>query len=165
MTERPDGTGPTADGVPDGIRAAPIVPRSGAVAGPAGSGEEILVVDDDQPVRAVLARLLRSKGYSVLQAGNAHEAMGQLERQQPAAVITDIVMPGESGIELRRSIARRWPAMPVVLISGYSAEAPAEFAARTPLTWFVQKPFRAEQLLALLAEALAVTAASAHRDE
>jgi DNA-binding NtrC family response regulator len=164
MTERPDG--PIAGGgLPDGIRPAPIVSRPGTPAGPEGTGEEILVVDDDQPVRAVLARLLRSKGYQVVQAANAHEAMSVLERQGPAAVITDIVMPGESGIELRRSIARRWPAMPVVLISGYSAEAPAEFASRTPLTWFVQKPFRAEQLLALLAEALAATAVSAHRDE
>lgn len=164
MTERPVGPGTGGGGLPDGIRPAPVVPRVGTPPGPEGSGEEILVVDDDQPVRAVLARLLRSKGYHVLQAANAHEAMGILERQSPAAVITDIVMPGESGIELRRSIARRWPALPVVLISGYSAEAPAEFAARTPLTWFVQKPFRAEQLLALLAEALLATTVSADRD-
>jgi DNA-binding NtrC family response regulator len=69
-------------------------------------------------------------------------------------VITDIVMPGESGIELRRTLAKRWPELPVILISGYSADGPAEFAARTPHTAFVQKPFAADQLLALVTNTL-----------
>jgi DNA-binding NtrC family response regulator len=115
----------------------------------------ILVVDDDDSVRVVLARLLRTQGYTVQQAADAREARRILESETPDLVISDIVMPGESGIELRRAIARRWPAVPVILISGYSAEGPAEFAARTTQTWFVQKPFAAEQLLELVQECLA----------
>ncbi|MCL4240746.1 MAG: response regulator, partial [Dehalococcoidia bacterium] len=69
-------------------------------------------------------------------------------------VISDIVMPGESGIELRRAILDRWPGLPVILISGYSAEGPAEFAARTPGTIFVQKPFAADHFLALVDQTL-----------
>ena len=110
----------------------------------------ILVVDDDDPVRVMLARLLRTQGYSVLQAANAREARAVLEQHELRLVISDIVMPGESGIELRREISRRWPELPVILISGYSAEGPAEFAARTPNTLFVQKPFAADQLLGLV---------------
>lgn len=110
----------------------------------------ILVVDDDDPVRAMLARLLRTQGYEVLQGANAGDARAIIESQSPALVISDIVMPGESGIELRRDIASRWPTIPVILISGYSADGPAEFAARTPGTLFVQKPFAAEQLLELV---------------
>jgi DNA-binding NtrC family response regulator len=64
-------------------------------------------------------------------------------------------MPGESGIELRRAIATMYPGLPVILISGYSAEGPAEFAARTPDTVFVQKPFAADQLLDLVDETFA----------
>lgn len=111
---------------------------------------KILVVDDDDPVRVMLARLLRTQGYSVLQATNAGEARAVIEQHELGLVISDIVMPGQSGIELRREITRRWPELPVILISGYSAEGPAEFAARTPNTLFVQKPFAADQLLGLV---------------
>lgn len=114
----------------------------------------ILVVDDDDPVRVMLARLLRTQGYSVTQAENAETALEALDLLRPDLVISDIVMPGESGIELRRTIADRWPELPVILISGYSAEGPAEFAARTPNTVFVQKPFAADQFLALVEETL-----------
>lgn len=114
----------------------------------------VLVVDDDDPVRVMLARLLRTQGYSVLQAASADQARHALDQERPDLVISDIVMPGESGIELRRDIARRWPELPVILISGYSAEGPAEFAARTPNTTFVQKPFAADQFLALVEQTL-----------
>ena len=114
----------------------------------------ILVVEDDDPVRAMLARLLRNQGYKVLQGTNAGDARTILETQSPDLVISDIVMPGESGIELRRDIASRWPGLPVILMSGYSADAPAEFAERTPDTLFVQKPFAADQLLGLVSQLL-----------
>ncbi|MFN0148665.1 MAG: response regulator [Dehalococcoidia bacterium] len=117
----------------------------------------ILVVDDDEAVRTMLARLLRTQGYTVVQASSASDALSYVEIQQPDLVISDIVMPGESGIELRRTLARSWPALPVILMSGYSAEGPAEFAARTPLTAFVQKPFAADGLLALVRETLALS--------
>lgn len=125
---------------------------------PAGS-PSILVVDDDDPVRVMLARLLRTQGYAVSQAANAESARESLDAQRPDLVITDIVMPGESGIELRRTIAGRWPDLPVILISGYSAEGPAEFAARTPNTTFVQKPFAADHFLTLVEQTLAGAAA------
>ena len=102
----------------------------------------------------MLARLLRTQGYSVLQAANASQARTVLTEESPSLVISDIVMPGESGIELRRTIADQWPELPVILISGYSAEGPAEFAARTPNTSFVQKPFAADQLLSLVEQTL-----------
>ncbi|MEJ5220543.1 MAG: response regulator [Tepidiforma sp.] len=110
----------------------------------------ILVVDDDDPVRVMLARLLRTHGYTVLQAAHANEARAILAEQPVDLVVSDIVMPGESGIELRRSMLEQFPELPFILISGYSAEGPAEFAARTPHTVFVQKPFAAEQFLALV---------------
>ncbi len=115
----------------------------------------ILVVDDDDPVRVMIARLLRNQGYTVLQATRAAEARTVFETQRPDVVISDIVMPGESGIELRRAIATQHPGLPFILISGFSAEGPAEFAARTPATWFVQKPFDVEDFLALVEEVMA----------
>lgn len=115
----------------------------------------ILVVDDDDPVRVMLARLLRTHGYAVLQAAHANDARAILETQPVDLVVSDIVMPGESGIDLRREMLERFPELPFLLISGYSAEGPAEFAARAPRTVFVQKPFAAEQFLTLVEAMLA----------
>jgi len=114
----------------------------------------ILVVDDDAPVRVMLARLLRIQGHEVLQAENAAAAYAILETRVPDLIITDIVMPGESGIDLRRNVLDRWPGLPVILVSGYSSDGPAEFAAHSPRTVFVQKPFAADQFLALVEQTL-----------
>ena len=103
---------------------------------------------------AMLARLLRAQGYTVVQATSCHGRAQSARKQRPDLLISDIVMPGESGIDLRRHVANRWPGLPVILVSGYSSEGPAEFASRTPDTRFVQKPFAAEQLLALIDETL-----------
>ena len=140
-------------GVQDGTRAAGGQPGR-------GMAPTILVVDDDDPVRVMLARLLRTQGYIVIQSAHASEARVQLDSRPIDLVITDIVMPGESGIELRRTLLERWPDLPVILISGYSAEGPAEFAARTPNTRFVQKPFAADQFLSLVEQTLTGSAAS-----
>jgi two-component system cell cycle sensor histidine kinase/response regulator CckA len=141
-------------GIQNGTRAA------GAGEPGHGMAATILVVDDDDPVRVMLARLLRTQGYAVVQAAHATEARVQLDARPLDLVISDIVMPGESGIELRRTILERWPDLPVILISGYSAEGPAEFAARTPNTLFVQKPFAADQFLSLVEQALTGSPAS-----
>ena len=141
-------------GTPDLVRA---TGGAGSAAEESALAATILVVDDDDPVRVMLARLLRTQGYTVLQAAHANEARALLDTRKPDLVISDIVMPGESGIELRRSILERWPEIPVILISGYSAEGPAEFAARTLNTLFVQKPFAADQFLALVEQTLAPT--------
>lgn len=110
----------------------------------------VLIVDDDQSVRVMLGRLLRNRGYTVLLAADAREATNLLGESTPSLVVSDIVMPGESGIDLRRATLERFPALPFILISGYSADGPAEFVARTPLTTFVQKPFSVDQFLDLV---------------
>ena len=110
----------------------------------------ILVVDDDEPVRVMLARLLTTAGYQVHACANAAEARAWLESNEPDLLVTDIVMPGDSGIELRRFVSQRYPHVPAILISGYSAEEPAEFAARQPDTVFIPKPFTADELLELV---------------
>lgn len=122
----------------------------------AGARHSILIVDDDETVRVMLVRLLRTQGYHVEQANDAQRAWEQIGREAPDLVISDIAMPGDSGIDLRRVLLVHWPDLPVILISGYSAEGPAEFAARTPNTTFVQKPFAADHLLALIERTIAL---------
>ena len=114
----------------------------------------ILVVDDDAPIRFMLTRLLTSEGYEVVAAGAAADAEAALEGSTFDLVISDVVMPGGSGIELRVAIAARQPGVPVILISGFSADGPARFAAEAERTAFLQKPFAASRMLELVAEML-----------
>ncbi len=115
----------------------------------------ILVVDDDDAVRTMLARLLQAQGHQVVQASNVERALQALDAGPIDLIVSDVVMPGRSGIEFRREVARRKPGLPVILVSGYSPEAPAEFASRAPDTLFVPKPFAVEDLLALVRDSLA----------
>ena len=78
---------------------------------------KILVVDDDAGIRASLSVLLQSWGYESLQASNATEAMSLVERQDPDIVITDLVMPETSGLDLLRTVKTGDPHRPVLLIT------------------------------------------------
>ena len=110
----------------------------------------ILVVDDDDSVRTMLARLLRTAGHEVVLAKSVAAAREMLVTQVVELIVSDIVMPGASGIDLRRWLAEHHPSVPVILTSGYSPDGPAEFAAKIPGTWFLQKPFGADELLGLV---------------
>ncbi len=116
---------------------------------PTGGNETILLVEDETQVRAALARILRERGYSVLEASNGVEALGL----PPAAIgsadllMTDLMMPGMGGIELAAAVKSRRPALPILYISGYSEQL---VAARENLgadSLFVQKPVDSSAML------------------
>ena len=73
-----------------------------------------MIVDDDPGIRSSLAVLLQNWGFEPLQAGNASEAMDMAEKQQPDIVITDVVMPEISGLELLRTLKAGDPHRPVL---------------------------------------------------
>lgn len=114
----------------------------------------ILVIDDDRPVRVMLGRLLEPYGFRVSLAGSAAAARGLLDTDAPDLVVTDVVMPGESGIELRRYLAEYRPGLTVILMSGFSSEEPARVADEVPNTYFLQKPFPPAALIDLVLGAL-----------
>jgi DNA-binding NtrC family response regulator len=123
----------------------------------------LLVVEDDRSVRTLLGRALAGDGVEVSEAPNAAEAERLVAESCPDLVVADVVMPGRSGIELRRELMNLYPKLPVVLISGYSPEQVAEFAARTPATSFLPKPFSIAALQQTVNEALEARARSADR--
>ncbi|HLP06887.1 MAG TPA: response regulator [Opitutaceae bacterium] len=108
----------------------------------------ILVVDDEDTVRSVLARMLRSFGYEAVVAANGQEAVQLFHsgRDDFRAVLLDLTMPELDGAETFREIHRMRPELPVVLMSGYSEQdAVAKFGA-AGLAGFLQKPFQPETL-------------------
>ena len=104
----------------------------------------ILVVDDEEEVREILAETLEDFGYAVLTAASGEEALPVLAGNGGVAmVITDVRMPGMSGLELADEIRRRWPKVKVVLISGY-------FLPQGEPQRFLKKPFHLKDLTSMV---------------
>ncbi len=103
----------------------------------------ILVVDDEGPVRNLVASILKQHGYAVTEASGGAEALRILDRNQdaPALLLTDIRMPEMDGIELARLAARTRPGINIMYMTGFSAQRPAPGSA------VLMKPFTAKCLL------------------
>src|SRR5262249_12934156 len=122
---------------------------------PAGAPAQVLVVDDDPDVRSITSEYLRDRGHVVREAEEGEGALALIERNSFAAVVSDIMMPGRiDGLELALICRQRWPKLPVVLVSGFSAAArDAEGEGLTVL----QKPYAPEVLASTLNEMMEVS--------
>ena len=128
-----------------------------------GHGELILFIDDDRSVREMVAPTLAEQGYRVLTASNGAEALALLRQHEREVrlVLTDVAMPVMDGLEVTEKLRALLPELPVILMSGTfdaNKEALPSGAAN-----FLIKPFRLEQLLAVIDRALNPTAAATDR--
>ena len=100
----------------------------------------ILLVDDDETVRETSADMLEEIGHTVLQAAGGHEALALLdEHNEIDVMVTDVRMPGMSGLELSDLAGQRFLDLKIILISGYFLPQPISRR-------FLQKPFRIRDL-------------------
>lgn len=118
--------------------------------------ETVLVVDDEEMVRRLAARMLLGEGYKVLEASGGAEAVRMLQRaaHQIDGVLTDLAMPGLGGRQLGETIASCWPRVRVIYMSGFSVARMVSDGELEPNVPFVQKPFTGEQLTGTVREAL-----------
>ena len=114
----------------------------------------ILVVDDDEGIRQVLRDLLASAGYRTLLASDGEEALLRLEGGEVDLVISDDRMPGMTGRELLWECVRRWPGLPVVLLTGYGTVPEAVEAIKGGAVDYLLKPFDGRDLLGKVASIL-----------
>jgi DNA-binding NtrC family response regulator len=91
----------------------------------------LLIVDDDSTVRKALVEVLRHSGYECDQAASADEAMVYLQQQSYTCVLTDLMMPERSGIELLRDIVSTYPDIAVIMISGQNDSVQVRRALKT----------------------------------
>jgi CheY-like chemotaxis protein len=121
-----------------------------------GRARAVLVVDDVATARDVTCRFLAEAGYRPWGASCAAQALEVLASARPAIelVITDVVMPEVSGVELVRRIRKRWPAMRVVFMSAYDSAVLRAQGLERASVMFLSKPFTGEQLLATVSTAL-----------
>ena len=117
----------------------------------------LLVVEDEDMIRAIMARTLRDEGYEVIEARHGGEALARLEEpgSDIALVLTDVVMPVMGGRELGERLARERPGLPLVWMSGYPRDAAFSDDASALDHPFLQKPIGADLLVRTVAEELA----------
>jgi two-component system, cell cycle sensor histidine kinase and response regulator CckA len=133
--------------------------REDATAAPApavGGTETILVVEDEESVRALATDVLASAGYTVIEARNGEEALQALERHDAPVdlVFTDMVMPGMGGTALAEEIARTRPGLRVLFTSGYDSGSLARGAEPDGVTHFIGKPYTVAGLTRKVREVL-----------
>ena len=115
--------------------------------------KSIFVVDDERCIADTLVVILRQSGYEASAFYNAQSALGQLEAGRPELVITDVVMPGMSGVEMAILIRERHPACKILLFSGNAGTTDFLEVARAKGHDFelLAKPFYPTDLLAKIA--------------
>lgn len=117
--------------------------------------ESVLVVEDDAALRDALIDTLRAADVAAIGAGDAADALQQLDTQPVALVISDVQMPGMNGQQLLNDIKRLRPDLPVVLMTAYGTVAQAVSAMRDGATDYIVKPFDAQALIAMARHQLA----------
>jgi two-component system response regulator FixJ len=105
------------------------------------------VIDDDDAVRDSLTFLLKTNGFTVVAYESASTFLEALPRLTPACVITDVRMPGTSGMELLQKLSSREPAIPTIVITGHGDVPLAVEAMKLGAVDFIEKPFEDEAIL------------------
>ena len=136
-------------------------PEIGPVLGPAvlrfpRGSETIVLVDDDEGVRAVARRILQRAGYTVLSAPDGVEAMRMIAEAggRVDLVVTDVVMPGIGGRDLVTHVRDTYPDLRVLFVSGYTEEGIRRHGVLDTESAFLEKPFTAERLAQKVREVL-----------
>jgi len=116
--------------------------------------DQILIVDDEENMRSILARLLTSAGYAVLTAAGAAEAMKLVNKHAVALTITDLVMPGTDGMQLLIALKDTDPSMPVIMLTAYGTIETAVAAMKKGAYDYVLKPFDNDEILFVVKKAI-----------
>src|SRR6516164_2968597 len=109
----------------------------------------ILLVDDEERYREVLARVLTKAGYEVVEASDGIEALSLLEKLKIDLVLSDILMPGLNGYALVARLRAKWPSMPVILTTGFLPQDAAKNMMNGSVD-FIPKPIDTETLIDMI---------------
>jgi two-component system nitrogen regulation response regulator NtrX len=117
---------------------------------------DILIVDDETDIRALIAGLLQDEGYQTREAANSDMALSEVERQRPSLVLLDIWLQGSTldGLGILKEIKRDYPSLPVLMMSGHGTVETAVQAIQDGAYDFIEKPFKSDRMLFLIERAL-----------
>lgn len=114
----------------------------------------ILVIDDEPEILSVMVDTLGQEGYSLQSTSDSREAVKLLETTTFDVIVSDIMMPNLTGLQLLEAAKRQNPNVQVVLVTGYSTREVALEALKKGASGFLEKPFETKQLVAAVREAL-----------
>jgi two-component system, NtrC family, nitrogen regulation response regulator NtrX len=117
---------------------------------------DILIVDDEADIRMLMAGVLRDEGYATRDAADSSDALAAIQARQPTLVLLDIWLQGSEldGIAILRRMHAEMPSVPVVMISGHGTIETAVEAIKIGAYDFIEKPFKADRLLLVVARAI-----------
>src|SRR5579863_4853435 len=117
---------------------------------------DILIVDDEADIRMLIAGVLKDEGYATRDAADSTEALAAIQARQPTLVVLDIWLQGSDmdGIDILRWMQAELPSVPVVMISGHGTIESAVEAIKIGAYDFIEKPFKADRLLLVVARAI-----------
>ncbi|MCK5837126.1 MAG: sigma-54-dependent Fis family transcriptional regulator [Desulfobacula sp.] len=118
--------------------------------------ENILIVDDEKNYPMIIKELLQEEGYTSLTASSGMEALDILNTELIDLVLTDVKMPGMSGIQLLKEIKKTNPDLPVIIMTAYGSVEKAVDAMHMGAYTFILKPFENQALIAYIAKAISV---------
>jgi two-component system nitrogen regulation response regulator NtrX len=90
----------------------------------------VLIIDDEGNIRRMVASLLQAEGFTTEEAESGEEGLRKIGASEPDAVLLDLALPGQNGLEILEKIAERWPEIPVVMMSGQATLGDAVKATR-----------------------------------
>lgn len=135
--------------------------HSAISAAPALGSASILLVDDDQQIRQLVAKFLRDYGFRVHSARSGAEMLECLRRAQIDLIVLDLMLPGKSGLELCRDL-RRTSAVPVIMLTAKGDEVDRIIGLEVGADDYLPKPFNPRELLARINAVLRRAAAKTH---
>ena len=116
--------------------------------------ETVWIVDDDRSIRWVLEKALQQEGLSTVSFENADSVMQKLTRQQPDVIISDIRMPGASGLDLLAKLREQYPRLPVIIMTAHSDLDSAVASYQGGAFEYLPKPFDVDEAVSLVKRAL-----------
>jgi FixJ family two-component response regulator len=114
----------------------------------------IAIVDDDQSVREALTSFVRSLGYAAIAFERAEDLLSSTRRHGVSCVITDVQMPGMTGLDLHNQLVTSGQPTPTILITAFPDETMRERALRAGVIGYLTKPFSEDDLLACIRSTL-----------
>ena len=116
--------------------------------------KRVLVIDDEEPIRRLLGYMLQTHGYETVLVSDAREARARLDEQPFALMLCDVNMPGESGMDLARSVLSQHPHIAVIMVTGLDSSVLANAALDMGAFGYIVKPFESNEVMIDVANGL-----------
>ncbi len=115
--------------------------------------QKVLVVDDSKTELMFLTEILHQQGYQVRTAENAEQALTRLDEEKPDLILMDVVMPGQNGFQLTRSLARntKFADVPIIMCTSKNQETDRVWGLRQGASDYITKPVNPQELQAKIA--------------